>query len=80
MANNDVWVPQGSGLDTLIYLLYTAPSADIIKAHNPQYHFYADDTQIYITFKTDSQEDASLTKERVECCVQESSDGWLLIC
>ena len=68
-------VPQGSGLDTLIYLLYTAPIADIIKAHNPQYHFYADDTQIYITFKTDSQEDARLTKERVECCVQESSDG-----
>ena len=58
-------------LGPLLYLLYTAPIADIIKAHNLQYHFYADDTQIYVTFETDSQEDASLTKARVECCVQE---------
>ena len=64
-------VPQGSVLGPLLYLLYTAPIADIVKAHYLQYHFYADDTQIYVTFETDSQEDASLTKARVECCVQE---------
>ena len=61
----------------LLYVMYTSPVADIIKSHDLQYHFYADDTQLYITFKTDSADDACLAKSRVEHCVEEI-DRWMI--
>ena len=58
-------------------MLYTSPVADIIKSYDLQYHFYADDAQLYITFKTDSADDACLAKTRVEHCVEEI-DRWMI--
>ena len=53
-------VPQGSVLGPILYVLNTTPVADIIKAHKVEYHYYADDTQLYVTFKCDSLEDVYL--------------------
>ena len=44
-------VPQGSELGPQLFSIYAAPVSKIIRNNNLLSHFYADDTQIYITVK-----------------------------
>ena len=44
-------VPQGSVLGPILYLLCTSPLSDIVKRFNLSYHFYADDSQLYLSFQ-----------------------------
>ena len=53
---------KGRSWAPLLYVLYTAPLADIIKSHKLQYHFYVDDTQLYVTLKTNCGVDAGLCR------------------
>ena len=59
-------VPQGSVLGPVLYLLYTAPLAKVIRSYGLDYHLYADDTQLYFAFKL---VDVDATKLRIENCI-----------
>ena len=64
-------VPQGSCLGPLLYTIYASELLDIIEKHLPDAHTYADDTQLYLSFKptaTSRQADAIAA---MEACIKD---------
>ena len=61
--------PQGSCLGPLLFTFYSSKLFEVIKYHLPQAHAYADDTQLYLSFTSDSATNQAAAVVAMERCI-----------
>ena len=71
-------VPQRSVLGPILFTLYTVPLGNICRKHHISYHLYADDTQLYLTFKQNRNGSKEECIHSLENCINEIRD-WMCI-
>ena len=64
-------VPQGSCLGPVLFLLYVSGLSEIIFKHLPCHHAYADDTQLYLSFKPQNSLHQESAVKAMEDCIDE---------
>ena len=62
-------VPQGSVLGPILFTIYTLALGDIVRRHDLNGHFYADDMQLYVSF--DIKDNPSHQVHRMEACIKD---------
>ena len=70
-------VPQGSCLGPLLFTLYASKLFEFIKHHLPSAHAYADDTQLYVSFKPDSSASEADCFSAMEKCIR-AVRAWMI--
>ncbi|PFX13990.1 RNA-directed DNA polymerase from mobile element jockey [Stylophora pistillata] len=69
-------VPLGSCLGPLLFSVYASKLFLVIKTHLPHAHAYADDTQLYLSFKPDSEDGKTNARCAMEQCIK-AGRAWM---
>ena len=75
--NIDYGVPQGSCLGPVLFLLYASQIFQIVSKHLPSAHGYADDTQIYLSFRPQLLSNQQQAIIAMENCIADIR-AWLI--
>ena len=67
-------VPQGSVIGPMGFSLYSSPIEDIIEAHDLDSMIYADDSQVYFTFRP---HESNSSVDRIERCISDIK-SWMI--
>ena len=70
-------VPQGSCLGPLLFVMYTSTLFKVIECRLPEAHCYADDTELYLTFKPDDVNAQDEVIRAMEDCIKDIRN-WLI--
>ena len=71
MFGLDCGVPQGSCLGPLLFTIYASKLFTIIKSHLPSVHSYADDTQLYLSFRPSDGTNEAGALTAMESCISD---------
>ena len=69
--NLEFGVPQGSCLGPLLFTIYASKLFDVIKEHLPMVHCYADNTQLYVSFRPNKSTGQSEAVNSIQQCVKD---------
>ena len=70
-CNTGIWRPSEIGVGPKLYSLYTRPLGNIIRHHKLDVHFYADDTQLYVSFVNSDHEERIAAVTRLNDCIRD---------
>ena len=73
----DCGVPQGSCLGPLLFVVYASKLFTIIKKHLPNVHCFADDTQLYLSFKSDDKSSLDEAISAMNRCISDLRN-WMI--
>ena len=73
----DCGVPQGSCLGPLLFIVYGSKLFTVIKKNLPNVHCFADDTQLYLSFKSDDKSNLDEAISAMNRCVRDLRN-WMI--
>ena len=73
----DCGVAQGSCLGPLLFIVYASKLFTIIKKHLPNVHCFADDTQLYLSFKSDDKSSLDEAISAMNRCISDLRN-WMI--
>ena len=65
-------------LGSILFTIYAIPLCEICRRHGVQYHIYADDTQLYVSFKVGDAVDLLEAQRPIEMCIAEIK-AWMVM-